>query len=200
MRSVTMRTGKTKSYGWRSIFLPLCALLLIVLLVADLVRNKYIWMPQPVNTQAAQLSARERLSRQDEMGESSITPLCNYSRNVAFATASSNSTLNTLASRGSCSAHTSSSFPYLGHDVFMDFAHHVFQPGTALSMKGPSIVYLHPKHVPAFAAAVTQLQHNVVLVSNSNFDECLPWSHGNNAESWKPHVEAILNSNMVVSW
>lgn len=101
---------------------------------------------------------------------------------------------------GSCSINTTSSFPYVGNDVFLDYAHQVFKQGSSLNLKGPGILFLHPQDAPAFAALVPQLQHEVVLVSNSNFDQCLPWSHGDNTDSWRPHVDAILNSSMVSSW
>jgi hypothetical protein len=101
---------------------------------------------------------------------------------------------------GSCSQSTTSSFPYLGHDVFLDFCHKVFVPGSAFDLTGPSIVFMHPQDAPAFASIVPKLQHKVVLVSNSNGDQCLPWSHGDNAASWRPYADAILNSSMVAAW
>lgn len=101
---------------------------------------------------------------------------------------------------GSCAQHTNSSFPYVGNDVFIDYAHKVFESGTGLTLKGPSIVFMHPQDVPAFAAVVPTLQHKVVLVSNSNSDQCLPWAHGDNIQIWQSHVDAILNSSMVTAW
>jgi hypothetical protein len=104
------------------------------------------------------------------------------------------------SSVGSCSQNTTSSFPYVGNDVFLDFCHKVFVPGSPLVLTGPNILFMHPQDAPAFASIVPKLQHKVVLVSNSNFDQCLPWAHGDNAASWQPHVDAILNSSMVASW
>jgi hypothetical protein len=119
---------------------------------------------------------------------------------TAGAPTSSSSSKWQPSSMGSCSQHTTSSFPYIGHDVFLDFAHQTFAPGSDLTLRGPSIVFMHPQDAPAFAAYVPKLQHNVVLVSNSNVDQCLPWAHGDNVDSWRPHVDAILNSSRVVSW
>jgi hypothetical protein len=82
----------------------------------------------------------------------------------------------------------------------MDYAHQVFNPAAGLTLTAPSIVFLHPQDVPAFAAVVPKLRHKLVLVSNSNLDKCLPWSDGSNMDSWREHVDVILNSSMVVAW
>jgi hypothetical protein len=119
----------------------------------------------------------------------------------ATTAAAGGSSFKRPSSTGSCNtSSTTSGFPYIGNDVFFDYAHMVFSPGSSLSLKGPSILFLHPPDVPSFAATVPQLQQKVVLVSNSNLDECLPWAQGSNEDSWRPHVDAILNSSMVVSW
>jgi hypothetical protein len=117
-----------------------------------------------------------------------------------IASSSSSSSRRMPSNVGSCSQIISSGFPYLGNDIFLDYAHQIFKPGSAVNLNGPSIVFLHPQDVPAFASVVPKLQHKVVLLSNSNTDQCLPWSHGDNADSWAPHVHTILNSSMVVSW
>jgi hypothetical protein len=110
------------------------------------------------------------------------------------------STITMARAIGSCWHNTTSSFPYLGNDVFLDFADHVFVPGADLNLKGPSIIFLHPQDAPAFASIVPELKHKVVLVSNSNTDQCLPSAHGDNAVSWKQHIDVILNISMVASW
>jgi hypothetical protein len=103
-------------------------------------------------------------------------------------------------STGSCRENTTSSFPFVGNDVFLDFVHKVVVPGSDLNISGPSILFMHPQDAPAFASVVPKLQHQVVLVSNFNIDQCLPWAHGDNAASWRPHIDTVLNSSMVVSW
>jgi hypothetical protein len=137
-----------------------------------------------------------------ETGPGRIVDPCNSSSESggAAAAAAGASTFRMPSMVGSCIQNTTSSFPYVGHDIFMDFAHAVFVPGRSLSFKGPSIVFLHPQDAPAFAAVVPKLQQRVVLVSNSNIDQCLPWSHGNNIDSWRPHIDVILNSSIVASW
>jgi hypothetical protein len=105
------------------------------------------------------------------------------------------------ASNALCSQHTTSSFPFLGHDVFMDACHHIYAPGQPLQLMSPSLVFLHPREIGRFGRDVVDaLQHNVVLVSNSNVDECLPYRSSDDEPSLHAAYTRILASPRVRAW
>lgn len=172
---------------------PIGAVLVGALLLACLVAQEQGMLPSATQTMQ---SPDARIATKVKLNAGRVAnPLESRSRSGAVAVGSS-----TPIRTGSCSSNTSSSFPYVGNDIFFDFAHQIFNPGSNLDPAGPSILFMHPRHAPEFASHVPRLQHKVVLVSNSNGDECLPWAHGDNANSWRPHIDVILNSSMVAAW
>lgn len=178
-------------------YAPIGAVLVGAVLLACLVAQEQGLLPSA--TQPTLFPDARRTAKVKFVAEKMTNP-CEGSISSMGGAADGTSTFSKPTDTGSCSSNTTSSYPYIGNDIFMDFAHQIFNPGSNLNLAGPSILFMHPRHAPEFASRVPRLQHKVVLVSNSNADECLPWAHGDNAASWRPHIDTILNSSMVAAW
>lgn len=195
--------GKRLTKGM--LLVPACLTLVCILLVASwlFITTVQFFRTSPDVTAAnlPKLMPSTHPAFQGVFGKYGPAAPCIGARDALELTSTANSNTSSIPIKiASCINHTSSSFPYIGNDIFLDSAHQVFMPRAKLDLKGPSIIYLHPKDIPAFAAFVPQLRHRVVLVSNSNADECLPWGQGDENSGWRHHADTILNSSMVVSW
>lgn len=206
--SVAGKFDATRRFKNVLILVPACVALVGALLVAYWLFSTAVQfvstsldvtaavMPHPILSTRAQPALQDLVGKCDPSRVRAIDVLAS----TTAATSSANSASSIPISITSCSTDTTSSFPYIGNDIFLDLSHQVFKPGVTLDLRGPCIVYLHPRDLPAFAAVVPQLRHRVVLVSNSNTNECLPWVQGDEHSSWRHHADTVLNSSMVVSW
>lgn len=102
---------------------------------------------------------------------------------------------------GSCTELIPSTFPFLSHDVFKDACHQIYVPGQSFAVFSPSLVFLHPRDIQSFGEQVVQqLKTRIVLVSNSNLDECLPFKSSANELFFRDAYTRILASPLIVAW
>jgi len=101
--------------------------------------------------------------------------------------------------QGSC-APLRSSYPFIGHDVFRDLCHVVYDPHKDFKLTVPSLVFLHFPHFNAFGAIVDSLEYDVVLVSNNNHDRMIPYSTSDQEANERAAYMRILQNPKVISW
>lgn len=66
-------------------------------------------------------------------------------------------------------------YPFIGNDLFYDFADVVYSPSYPLRIKNGTIVFLNPENITSFAYDVDSIQTYFVLLTRSNGDVVVPY-------------------------
>lgn len=99
-----------------------------------------------------------------------------------------------------CGSARLSSQPFIGNDVFVDFANVTFQPGRKLQTFSGVIVFLHAADIIDFSKVSSSISDPFVLITRSNLDELIPYPDSDSENQYMPAYSAILEHKQLVGW
>ena len=91
-------------------------------------------------------------------------------------------------------------YPFIGNDLFLDFADTIYSPSHPLIFKNGSIIFLHAENMTSFAKSIDSIQTYFVLITRSNNDDVVPYLSSQQKKGLRTHYEKILGCRFMISW
>ena len=99
-----------------------------------------------------------------------------------------------------CGRARVSSQPFIGNDVFFDFANVTYTPGSRLYAFAGVKIFLHATDVVDFSKASSSIRSPFVLITRSNLDELIPYPDSNRHQEHISAYTTILEHRQLVGW
>ena len=99
-----------------------------------------------------------------------------------------------------CGQTRLSSQPFIGNDVFLDFANVTFKPGSKLHTFVGVKIFLHAGDVKEFSKACVSISTPFVLITRSNLDEMIPYPDSDRHADYLSAYTSILEHKQLVGW
>ncbi len=102
-----------------------------------------------------------------------------------------------------CATPRNSTLPYLGHEIFYDYADYYFTPETAEEIEylnHGSKIFLEVELIIDFAKHIHLFYTSFVLITRSNRDVVVPYYTSERASKHYAAVAIILNSKYLNAW
>ena len=103
-----------------------------------------------------------------------------------------------------CHLPLTSSYPFIGNDLFYDSCDIVYNGTKQITKQGSSFriikIFLPPSLIVNFLELLVNLNQSTVLVSRSNDDELIPYISSAQKQSMRLAYETILSNKNVILW